>query len=200
MDASEQLKEDLREGRIDANRLGDLICALQRQRQAPKQRIAELEKQLPGSTATKVDEPFSLRAEEKRQEARGKKKRKAKRQGESGRLATADKIAQAERSVDVVPDGVDKSACQLSHVRPVWRLENGRAVLIAYHIYRGPHNQYGKIPGVLGRSEFGLEIVVTIAHLVYVVGLSFDKVCLVFSFFQNLKLGKAQADALLQQL
>ena len=47
----------------------------------------------------------------------------------------------------------------------MWRLEKGRAVLIAYEIYRGPNNQYGKIPGVLGRSEFGLEIVVQIAYL-----------------------------------
>ena len=109
-------------------------------------------------------------------------------------------MAQAERSVDVVPDGLDKSECQLSHTRPVWRLENGRAVLIAYRIYRGPNDRYGKIPGVLGRSEFGLEILVEIAHLVYVVGLSFDKVCLVLSFFQNLKLGKSQADALLHRL
>jgi len=85
-------------------------------------------------------------------------------------------------------------------VRPLWRLEDGRAVLIAYHIYRGPNNQYGKIPGVLGRSEFGLEIVVALAQLVYVVGLSFDKACLVLNFFQNLKLSKAQADALLRQL
>src|SRR5207302_11305433 len=48
--------------------------------------------------------------------------------------------------------------------------------------------------------EFGMEIVVRIAYLVYVVGLSFDKVCLVLNFFQNLKLGKSQADALLYQL
>ena len=62
------------------------------------------------------------------------------------------------------------------------------------------NNQYGKIPGVLGRSEFGLEIVVEIAYLVYVVGLSFDKVCLLLNFFQNLQLRKSQADALLHQL
>ena len=198
MDVAEQLKEDLRVGRIDPHRLVDLIVTLQRQLQAAMQRIAELEKQLAGTT-TKVAEPFSLRAEEKRQEARGKN-RKAKRQGRRGRFTTAEKVAQAERSVDVVPDGLDASECQLSHTRPVWRLENGRAVLIAYRIYRGPNDRYGKIPGVLGRSEFGLEILVEIAHLVYVVGLSFDKVCLVLSFFQNLKLGKSQADALLHRL
>jgi transposase len=200
MDAIEQLKQDLRQGRIDAQRLIDLMVTLQRKLQVAEQRIAELEKQLGGSATAKVNEPFSLRAEEKRQEARGKTKPKGKRKGRRGRFTTADKVAQAERAADVLPDGMDKSQCQWSHVRPVWRLENGRAVLVAYHIYRGPNSQYGKISGVLGRSEFGMEIVVTIAYLVYVVGLSFDKVCLVLNFFQNLKLGKSQADALLYQL
>jgi transposase len=207
MDAIETLKKDVQEGRIDAAVLVELVASVQRQLQnaqrqlqAANQRIAELEKQLLGSTRSKVDEPFSLRAEEKRQEARGKKTPKGKRRGRRGRFNSQDKIAQAERSEAVFPEGATPDACQLSHVRPVWRLENGRAVLIAYHIYRGPNNQYGKIPSVLGRSEFGQEIVVAIAYLVYVVGLSFDKACLVLNFFQNLRLSKAQADALLQQL
>src|SRR5581483_8149821 len=98
------------------------------------------------------------------------------------------------------PAGWAEKDCQLSHTRPVWRLENGRAVLIAYAIYRGPKNQYGKITGVLGRSEFGMEIVVEIAYFVYVLGLSFDKVCLSLQFLQNLHLSKTQADRLLRQL
>jgi transposase len=208
MDALEQLREDVRTGRIDANRLVDLIAALQQQLQAAQhrnaeleQRIANLEKQLPAAcAAAKLDQPFSLRAEEKRQEARGKKKRRRNDKGRRGRVRTADKIAQAQRTEDVYPDGVAPSDCWLSHTRPVWRLENGRAVLVAYRVHRGPNNQYGKIPGVLGRSEFGLEIVVAIAFQVYVVGLSFDKVCLLLHFFQNLKLSKSQADALLRQL
>jgi hypothetical protein len=53
---------------------------------------------------------------------------------------------------------------------------------------------------VIGRSEFGLEFVLTIAHLTYVVGLSFDKICMLMSFFQNLNLRKSQVDALLNQL
>ena len=199
MDVAEQLTDDLRSGRLKPDRLVDLIVDLQRQLHAANQRIADLEKRLGGSSA-QVDEPYSLRAEEKRQDARGKKKRKAQRPGRRGRLTTADKIANAEREVDVVPDGLAKNECQLSHTRPVWRLESGRAVLVAYHIYRGPHDRYGKIPGVLGRSEFSLEIMLAIAHLVYVVGLSFDKVGLVFHFFQNLKLTKSQTDALLHRL
>src|SRR3954447_24578893 len=207
MDPIEQLKDDVLNGRIDANRLVDLLATVQRELQAAKQRItdleqrnAELEKQQAASGTAKLDEPFSMRAEERRQQTRGKRRRQRKDKGRRGRVCTADKIAQAERSEDVYPDGVPPSACRLSHTRPVWRLEQGRAVLVAYRVYRGPNNQYGHIPGVLGRSEFALEIVVTIAYLVYVVGLSFDKVCLVLSFFQNLKLRKSQADALLHQL
>jgi transposase len=208
MDVIEQLQEDLRTGRIDANRLIDLIGTLQRELQAAKQRnieleqrIAELEKLLPGASGpAKVNQPFSMRAEEKRQEARGKKRRKPKPKGRRGRVRTADKVAQAKRTEDVYPDGVPRGDCWLSHTRPVWRLENGQAVLVAYRVFRGPNNQYGQIPGVLGRSEFALEIVVAVAFQVYVVGLSFDKACLLLNFFQNLKLSKAQANALLHQL
>src|SRR5437763_8069494 len=208
MDALAQLQEDLRTGQIDPHRLIELLASVQRELQAAKQRIAELEQrnaeleqQLPAAAGpTKLDQPFSVRAEEKRQQARGKKRRHRKAKGRRGRVRTADKIAQAERTEDAYPDGVAPGDCWLSHTRPVWRLEQGRAALVAYRVFRGPNNRYGQIPGVLGRSEFALEIVVTIAFLVYVVGLSFDKVCLVLNFFQNLKLSKAQANTLLHQL
>jgi transposase len=201
MDASEQFKQDVRDGRIDVDRLIDIIVTLQRQLEAARQRIEELEKKAGGTTTTKVDEAFSMRAEEKRQQARRKnKKSKLAKKGRRGRLTTADKLKLAERTNKAFPDGVPQSDCQLSHTRPVWRLENGRAILIAYQIYRGPHNQYGKIPGVLGRSEFGMEIVVEVAYFVYVIGLSFDKVCLTLQFLQHLRLGKTQADSLLKQL
>lgn len=141
-----------------------------------------------------------MRAEEQRQEARGKKHGKRKRRSRGGRKRTAEKVAQAARTEKVFPAGVPEADCWLSHMRPVWRLENGQAVLVAYAIYRGPKNQYGKIPGVVGRSKFGMEIVLAIAYQVYVVGLSFDKVCLLMHFFENLTLHKSQADALLNRL
>ncbi len=200
MDGADQLKVDVREGRIDPERLVDLIVTLQRQLQDAKQRIEELEKKLGGGGTAKFAEPFSLRAEEKRQAARGKKRRKRKRPLRCGRVTTAEKIKLAARTEAVFPVGVPDSDCRLSHTRPVWRLEAGRAVLIAYAIYRGPNNQFGKIPGVLGRAEFGIEIIIAIAYQVYIIGLSFDKVCLLMNFFQNLRLRKSQADALLGQL
>jgi hypothetical protein len=200
MDQLERIKDDLRDGRIDPERLIGLLEVLQRELEAAKRRIAELEKQLDGAATTKVDEPFSMRAEESRQEARGKKRRQRKRPIRRGRVTTAEKIRQAERTEQVFPADVAPGDCQLSHTRPVWRLENGRAVLVAYQIYRGPKNQYGKIPGMLGRSEFGIEIIIAIAYQVYIVGLSFDKVCLLLNFFQNLRLRKSQVDSLLHQL
>jgi hypothetical protein len=148
----------------------------------------------------KISQPFSVEAEERRQEARGKKRRKRERRPRGGRTTSAEKIARAERTEKVLPTGVPEADCWLSHTRPVWRLENGRAVLVAYEIYRGPNSQYGQIPGVFGRSEFGMEIVLAIAYQVYLVGLSFDKVCLLMNFFQNLKLRKSQADALMNRL
>ena len=200
MDDVQQLQEDVRAGRIGAERLVGLVVTLQRELQAARRRIEELEKNGSGSATAKVAEPFSLRAEEQRQEARGKKKRQRKRPLRRGRISTADKIAQAKRTEQAFPVGVPQSDCRLSHTRPVWRLEQGQAVLVAYEVYRGPRSQYGKIPGVLGRSEFGIEIVVAIAYQVYIIGLSFDKVCLLMNFFQNLRLKKSQADALLHQL
>lgn len=196
----EQLKEDVRQGRIEVDRLVEMVVMLQRQLQQAQRRIEDLEQKSGGPPTEKLAEAFSLRAEEKRQQARGKKRRKKKRPLRRGRVTTADKIAQAERTEKVFPAGVAKDDCQHSHTRPVWRLENGRAVLVAYEIYRGPKNQYGQIPGAMGRSEFGLEIVLAIAYQVYIVGLSFDKVCLLLNFFQNLQLRKSQVDALLRQL
>jgi len=178
----------------------DVIAVLQRELAEAKHRIEELEKKLGGSGTARVEEPFSMRAEEERQGARGRKTGKRNRPLRRGRVSTAEKIAQAQRREKVFPEGVAEADCTRSHTRPVWRLENGQAVLVAYEIYRGPGNRYGKIPGVLGRGEYGIELLVTIAHLVFVVGVSLDQVCLLLNFFQNMKLRKSQVDAMLNQL
>ena len=204
----EQLKDDVREGRVNVGRLVDLVGALQRKLAEANQRnrrlegrVRELEAKLGSAATAKLDQSFSLKAEQKRQEARGRKaKQKKKQRRRRGRLSTADKLKLAQREECVFPAGVDPQQCRLSHSRPVWRLEEGRAVLVAYHVYRGPGNRYGKIPGTLGRSEFGLEITVAVAYQVFIFGLSLDKVCGLMNFFQNLRLSKSQADALLNQL
>jgi hypothetical protein len=215
VDDLEKLRQDVAQGTIGSDRLVELVFTLQRklqehekaldqttqELQRARQRIEELERKLGISPTVKVDQPFSVREEEKRQEARGKKKpRKKTSKGRRGRITTKEKIALASRTEKVFPKGVAEEACWLSHTRPIWRLENGQAVLVAYDVYRGPGGQYGRIPGALGRSEYGLEIIVAIAYQVYIVGLSFDKVCVLMNFFQQLKLRKSQVDALLHQL
>lgn len=84
--------------------------------------------------------------------------------------------------------------------RAVWRLENGRAVRVGYRIFAGPGGAEPPIPGVTPRCEYGLEILVVLAFLVYIIGISLDKACAVLGFFCQLPLPKSQADALLRQL
>jgi hypothetical protein len=210
----EQLKDDVRNGRVSMETVVELVGNAQRllqetqlklqetqlKLQQAMQRIADLEKKLESGAGAKVDEAFSMRAEEKRQEAGGKIKRQKKRPIRRGRVTTAEKVRQAELTEKCYPKGVAVSECWLSHTRPVWRLMKGCAVLIAYEIYRAKNGQYGKIPGVLGRSEFGLEIVVAISYQVHLLGMSFDQVCLLMGFLLNLTLKKSQVDALLTQV
>src|SRR5271155_2349431 len=205
MDAINQLKEDVRQGRVDVDRLIDVIVSLQQQLEATRQqleaaqrRIEELEKK-DGGPSAKTDQAYSMRAEEKRQQKRGRNKLKLSLKGRRGRLSTNDKLQLAEDTRKCFPDGVSEDACRFSHARPVWELKDGRAVLIRYDIYRYG-NQFGKIPGVVGRSEFSLEIMVQIAYLVHDIGLSFDKVCKLLQFLQKLPMTKTQVDALLRQL
>src|SRR3954449_364401 len=98
MDTVEALKQDAKEGGLSAERLVDLVADLGRKLEAANQRnealnrrIEELEKQCGGAATAKVDEPFSTRAEEQRQEARGKKRRKRKPKGRRGRVSTPHK-------------------------------------------------------------------------------------------------------------
>src|SRR6202007_978188 len=110
------------------------------------------------------------------------------------------KFADAERFAEVYPQGVRHGDCHLVRERAVWRLEDGRAVRVGYRIFAGPGGDEPPVPGVTPRCEYGLEILVVLAFLVYVIGISLDKACAVLGFFCQLPLAKSQADALLRQL
>jgi len=138
---------------------------------------------------------YSVDAEHKRRR-RGKRRRKKS----PGRRPSELKFADAERFRDVYPAGVRHADCQLVRERAVWRLENGRAVRVGYCIFAGPGGDEPRIPGVTLRCEYGVEILVVLAFLVYLIGISLDKACAVLGFFCQLPLAKSQADALLRQL
>ena len=82
----------------------------------------------------------------------------------------------------------------------MWRIEYGRAVLVAYEFDRGPQGQRATVPGLLRRCEFGLEILITRAHQSLVIGVSLDKAVEQLRFFWERNLSKSQADALLSRL
>ena len=50
------------------------------------------------------------------------------------------------------------------------------------------------------RCEYGIEILVVLAFLVYSIGISLDKARAVLGFFCQLPLSRSQADALRRQL
>lgn len=152
-------------------------------------------KQRTKSTRETPSRSYSMDAENKRRQGPRRHKNKS-----SGRQATEVKVGIAERTEDVYPDGVGHADCRLVRERAVWRLENHKAVLIAYRIFAGPGGNEGRIPGVTPRCEYGIEILVVLSYLVYVIGISLDKCCQVLGFFCGLWLSKSQADALLRQL
>lgn len=73
---------------------------------------------------------------------------------------------------------------------------------MCYHIYGLP--SVTQLPAINGlwnsRSEYGIEIILTVAFLHYWIGISLDHVCEVMAFFTGLELSKSQANALLNQL
>ena len=136
---------------------------------------------------------YSVEAEQRRRRGRHRKK-------SSGRRPTARKFAQAQSFEDIYPGNVPRADCQVLRERAVWRLVDNRAVLIGYRLFGRPGGPEPPIPGVTPRCEYGIEILVVLAFLTYVIGLSLAKACAVLLFFCRLPLSRAQADALLRQL
>jgi transposase len=203
-----QLRRNALDGQVSVEQLLDLIekqqqtiQGLRREKQRLQDRLAQYEPEVgsAGSAAQPSAETpapsYSLDAEAKRR--RGRKRRRKK---SPGRRPTERKFADAERTENIYPDGVRHADCQLVRERAVWRLEDGRAVRVGYRIFAGPGGKEPRIPGVTPRCEYGIEILVVLAFLVYIIGISLDKACAVLSFFCQLPLAKSQADALLRQL
>src|SRR3954454_6103869 len=206
MDAREARKE-FEAGHLSAEQLLQLLQRQERliqhlraEVQRLKQRLAQYEPEvLPDSNPPPPDPQtpsasYSLDAEEQRRRPR------KRRQKSPGRRPTALKFAEAHRFEDLYPGDVPRTDCQLLRERAVWRLRDGRAVRVGYRIFGRPGGPEPPIPGVTPRCEYGIEILVVLAFLVYVIGLSLDKTCAVLAFFCQLPLAKSQADALLRQL
>ena len=98
----EQLKTDLRDGTIDGARLIELIAMQQRQLERFQRRIEELEKKLSGKPTPRLDESYSLDAEERRRAKKaGQDKRKKAKPGRKGRISSEEKLKLAVRIEEV---------------------------------------------------------------------------------------------------
>jgi len=149
------------------------------------------------SSAASSGASYSVDAELRR------RRRRRRRKKSPGRQSTELKFADAERVDEIYPpelNRTERSACHVVRERAVWRLEDGRAVRVGYRIFTAPGQDEPRIPGVTPRCEYGIEILVVLAFLVYIIGISLDKACAVLGFFCQLPLSKSQADALLRQL
>ena len=208
-----QLRAAARLGHVSVEQLLDVIdkqeqtmIRLLKDNQRLIQRLAAYEPEIlretgnrntatPDAAGQRPTAAYGLDAENQRRRPKRRRKKKS-----PGRRPTELKVADAEYARDVYPHGVPHAACRLVRERAVWRLQDGRARLVAYRIYAGPGGKEPPIPGVTPRCEYGLEILVVLAFLVYIIGMSLDKACAVLGFFCQLPLHKSQADALLRQL
>jgi transposase len=204
-----QIRRDALDGRLTVAQLLDIIEQQQQtiKRQAANERrlLEQLKQYEPQATLGTTTKPtpantpatsYSLDAETKRRRRRRRRRRKKS----PGRQPTAVKFADAQQYRDVYPDGVRHGDCELVRERAVWRIEDGKAVRVGYRIFAGPDGKEARIPGVTPRCEYGIEVLVVLAFLVYLIGISLDKACAVLGFFCQLPLSKSEADALLRQL
>lgn len=202
-----QIRQDALSGRLSVERLVEIIENQQQNIKrlvANERRLIELLKQYEprascDATTNQANSQtppasYSLDAETKRRQRRRCRKKSP------GRQPTEVKFADAEQFRNVYPDGVRRADCELVRERAVWRIEDGKAVRVGYRIFAGPDGKEPRIPGVTPRCEYGIEILVVLAFLVYLIGISLDKACAVLGFFCQLPLSKSEADALLRQL
>src|SRR5215469_9225489 len=196
-----QLERRLAEVEADNQRLRADNQRLNTQVRRLTERLAQYEPDIrheatrPDSDAARPSD-YGLDGESKRRQRRQRHRKKKS----PGRRPTEVKFNDAHRYDEVYPDGVRPGAGTLVRQRAVWRLENGRGVLVGYRIFAGPDGKEPRIPGVTPRCEYGIEILVVLAFLVYIIGISLDKACRLLTFFCQLPLSKSQADALLRQL
>jgi len=177
-----------------------------RQRDA---RIKELEKQiehlkelLSEKAASKEAKPpkgagnYSVAKHERKQ------RKKRPRRKSTGRKAKDAKRGDATHFIDLYWHGARQAKCILHREQFVWRLIDGKAVYVHYRIFDEPNSkELPLIDGVRNtKCEYGIEILVTLAFLVYWTGVSIDKARGILAFFTGLDLSKSQADSLLSQL
>lgn len=133
---------------------------------------------------------------------RNKNKKKKPKRKSTGRKPTHNKHDLATQTIDIYADGIAREQCIRRRSQLAWRIFDGKAVYVCYHIYDLPDSTSVPVPAGLrnSRSEFGIEIILILAFLHYWIGVSLDNARQIMNFFTGLNLSKGQADSLLSQL
>ena len=118
-----------------------------------------------------------------------------------GRRKTVEKIAEATIVRNVYPTNTPFRQCRYLRSHTVTHLMDGKAVRVLYRIYGARDGgKQGELSGVLPQGEYGIDVAVALALLVYGVEISIDQACKVLAMFCGLTLSKSRADSLLNQL
>lgn len=194
-----EYENELKQRDETIKRQAELIAQQAEQIKQLKAKIEQLEKLLAGKAESKTakkprfTENYSL----------DKNKRRKKRRKKSiGRRSNDTKRAMIEDQHDIYWPDADPDECICHREQFAWRMVNGKAVYVCYNIYDLPGSKELPLPSGLrnSRSEFGIEIILTVAFLHYWIGVSIDNAREIMQFFTGLELSKSQADSLLSQL
>jgi hypothetical protein len=190
-----ELEEQLRQRDAQVKEQAARIKELEKEIEELKKRLVEKAKSKEAKPPKEATNYSVDRHERKRRKRRRRKK-------STGRRPKDVKRDLATETIDLYWYAADRKQCVLRREQFVWRLIDGKAQYVHYRIFDEP--QSTDLPPVDGvrnsRCEYGLEILITLAYLVYWTGVSIDKACEILAFFTGLELSKAQADSLLWQL
>jgi hypothetical protein len=201
--SAKDLKKGIEKGEVSTadlleviRRLEAKLARLEAENRRLRKRLEQYEP-VPAPTAEDEAAPtdYSLASEEKR---RTRRRAKPKRRG---RRRTEVKLEAATVWDDVYPPGAAPKDCVLARQRVAWRIIEGRAVLVGYRVYRRRGSlKVPRVPGLLPRAEYGVEVMVVLAFLTCTMRVSLDQACALLKFFCDLPIAKSQANALLNQL
>ena len=170
----------------------DELATEKAERKKDKEKIKDLERQLHEMAAAK---------EAKRPKfpdySVSKQEHGSKRKYPRGRIPFAEKLKTVQFVKDMYPENIPSDQCARVSRRIVTHLKEGKKEIWLYNIYRKKWGMdRGKLPEVFGKSEYGIEVVVVLAFLVYFLKLSHDQAKQVLGFFCGIKIEKAEINYL----
>jgi len=194
-----QYENELKERDKTIARQAERNKQLEAENEQLKSENEQLKKLLAGKAESKTAKKPKFTENYSLNKNKHKKKRRKKSTGRRRRDAKRGMINQ---ECAIYRDDVDRDEQVFHREQFAWRFIDGKALYVCYHIYDLPGSKELPLPPGLrnSRSEFGIEIILTLAFLHYWIGISIDNAREIMQFFTGLKLPKSQADSLLSQL